>query len=85
MAMSPDEQEARSRRLSNDVIMLLPLSSGRVAVFNRGGDLCGIAQHPDKTGIYEACDLAIWEIMRLWHPPTKREARPNPTLEELFK
>lgn len=72
--MSPDEQEARWRRYSNDVIKLLPLKSGRIAVFNRGGDLCGI-YFGDR----------ISELMELWYPPAKREARPNPTLEELFK
>jgi hypothetical protein len=73
--MSPDEQEARSRRLSNDVIMLLPLSSGLTAVFNRGGDLCGILKlEGDK----------LWDIvLTTWRPPAQREAKPRPTLEEL--
>jgi hypothetical protein len=80
--MSPDEQEARSRRLSNDVIMLLPLSSGRVAVFNRGGDLCGYAYPPDEWSTEPA--NAFWDAVRFaWHPPTERKA-PRPTLEELF-
>lgn len=73
--MSPDEQEARSRRLSNDVIMLLPLQGGNIAVFNRAGELCGIVEPLvwDEENFWE-------NIMKLWHPPATRA---RPSLEEL--
>lgn len=75
--MSPDEQEARSRRYSNDVIMLLPLQSGNIAIFNRAGDLCGIVEGADD----EPADSTLWDrISGTWHPPTTRA---RPSLEEL--
>lgn len=40
--MSPDEQEALSRRFGDDIIILLPLRSGKIAVFNAARTLCGI-------------------------------------------
>lgn len=76
--MSPDEQEARSRRYCNDVIMLLPLSSGAIAIFNRAGDLCNILEPPFD-------EWRFSDLINAWHPPASLAARPNPTLEELFK
>jgi hypothetical protein len=74
--MSPDEQEARSRRYSNDVIMLLPLSEhGKIAVFNRAGDLCGIV---DRFGDH-GCDGYLLALS-VWQPPATRA---RPSLEEL--
>jgi hypothetical protein len=73
--MSPDEQEARSRRYSNDVIMLLPLQSGSVAIFNRAGDLCDI-MHLDDPQIAGFMS----DIVAHWHPPATRA---RPSLEEL--
>src|SRR5215204_4465602 len=40
-ADDPDVQEALSRYHAPEVIRLLPLSSGNVAVFNHAGVLCG--------------------------------------------
>lgn len=75
--MSPDEQEARSRRLSNDRIILLPLSSGAIAVFNNAGELCGIIEEAFANRWH------FRDLMEMWHPPAQREAKPRPTLEEL--
>lgn len=41
-ATDPDVQEALSRRYGNDIIMLLPLKSGKVAVFNCARELCAV-------------------------------------------
>jgi hypothetical protein len=74
--MSPDEMEARSRRYSNERIILLPLSSGALAVFNNGGDLCGIIEPPFDEWRYS-------DLIAMWHPPARTPSRPRPTLEEL--
>lgn len=73
--MTHAEQEALSRRYSNDVIILLPLHSGAIAIFNNARELCGYANiEGDKA----------WDIvLSQWHPPAAREARPQPTLEDL--
>jgi hypothetical protein len=67
--MTPDEQEALSRLYSDDVIQLLPLKSGAVAVFNNARELCGIL--PDQ---YQGC---LSGILRVWFPP-KRAPAPDP-------
>lgn len=53
--MEPDEQEALSRRYAPEVVWMLPLKSGRTAVFNRAGDLCGYIEG--------------WEVPGCWRPP----------------
>lgn len=58
--MTPDEQEALSRRYSDDSIIILPLSSGRIAVFNRAFELCGFI------------DFDLLEIIRIWKAPAKK-------------
>jgi UPF0288 family protein (methanogenesis marker protein 3) len=42
--MTPDEQEARWRKYSDDRIILLPLKSGNIAVFNNAAEFCGIVE-----------------------------------------
>ncbi|SRR6266550_2585011 len=78
--MTSDEQEALSRKYSDDVILLLPLKSGdRVAVFNNARELCGFFDlgHGDPaTSDFE-------RIMWFWHPPTKPATRPIIDLTEL--
>lgn len=71
--MTKDEQEAMSRLYSDDVIRLLPLKSGAVAVFNNARDLCGIL-HPREI------PSALEAIKELWYPPKKA---PDVSLEEL--
>lgn len=46
--MSPDEQEAESRKHSSDGVMMLALSSGKIAVFNRAFQLDRIID-PENT------------------------------------
>lgn len=59
--MSPDEQEALSRRYGDDIIILLSLSSGNVAVFNSARELCGfVSEFMDHN-----------EIEAIWHLPSK--------------
>lgn len=69
--MTRDEQEALSRAHSDDVIRLLPLKSGAVAVFNNARDLCGIL--PENT-------FTIMEAWQMWYPPKQA---PTIDLEEL--
>jgi hypothetical protein len=40
--MTSDEQEARSIYFGHSAIIVVPLSSGNWAVFNRANELCGI-------------------------------------------
>ena len=75
--MTPDEQEALSRLYSDDVIRLLPLKSGALAIFNNARDLCGII-HDLKE--YDDCGLVIKAIMSTWYPPKRA---PAPDLKEL--
>lgn len=72
---NPDVQEALSRKYSDDVIMLLPLKSHKVAVFNAARDLCGIASI-----------LPSWvEVRNVWHPPkpVTPQAKPPVDLDDL--
>lgn len=65
--MTPDEQEALSKAHSNEVILVLPLKSGRLAVFNNARVLCGIT--------------TSWETVPVhWRPPATAV---RPSLEEL--
>jgi hypothetical protein len=83
--MSPDEQEARWRKYSDDRIILLPLKSGRIAVFNNAAEFCGIVEPKqeasDEYGFFTLDTFD--ECKAIWRRPGKREAKPRPTLEEL--
>lgn len=71
--MSPDEQEALSRRYGDEVIMLLPLRSGRLAIFNNARELCG----------FVALEGEMMDALRFtWRAPKKAE-RKSVDLEEL--
>jgi hypothetical protein len=65
--MTPDEKEALSRKYGRDVIILLPLRSGKFAVFNSARELCAIEGGPDTFG--EQC--LEW-IVSLWRAPALR-------------
>lgn len=74
--MTHDEQEALSRAHSNDMIYILLLRSGNVAVFNRARELCGIIETPATLG----------DMRAVWFPPASppaQRSRPTPTLEDL--
>lgn len=45
--MSADEMEARSRKYSNDVVMLLILKNGNIAVFDAARELQSICRADD--------------------------------------
>jgi hypothetical protein len=71
--MTPEEQEAKSRKYGNEGIIVVPLRGGHFAVFNRAYDLCGIANSWD-------------EIPSVYVAPSARPSRARgwrPTLEEL--
>lgn len=77
---NPDMQEALSRRYSDDIIMLLPLRSGQIAVFNSARELCGFA------GAIEFDEEFFWgKILEMWHPPAAAPTltKPPVDLEEL--
>lgn len=78
--MDADEQEALSRKYSDDVILLLPLKDNEhVAVFNNARELCGFIEL--WTG---GPELSDWEkIMMVWRAPTKPAARPVIDLNDL--
>jgi hypothetical protein len=79
LSMSPDEQEARWRKYSDDRIILLPLKSGKIAVFNNAAELCGIVELSED--IYGKDN---WDRFRdTWRRPGKAEPKPRPTLKEL--
>lgn len=68
--MTADEQEALSTRYAPDVVRLRRLKSGRFAVYNSGGELCGII---DSIHSYDYIERKynLW-----WPPPCFHEARP---------
>ncbi len=71
-----DEYEARSNRYSNRVIILLPLSSGNVAVFNSTRELTGISS--SNPALTEVCEY----LMRnMWRQPESKLS----ILEEMDK
>lgn len=73
--MTTDEQEALSRKYSDDVILLLPLKSGSWAVFNNARELCGFINARD--------DIFQNRLSGVWHPPAKPAAQPAVDLTEL--
>lgn len=58
--MDPDTQEALSRRYADTVVIMLPLRSGKLAVFNNARELCGFIEGG-----------ADWPPS-CWVPPKKR-------------
>lgn len=82
---NPDVQEALSRRYSDDIIMLLPLRSSRLAVFNAARELCGfVPVERDEFWTELKIDWEyVWEV---WHPPAAAAptlTKPPVDLEEL--
>lgn len=56
---NPDAQEALSKCYGNDVIILVPLKSGRWAIGNNARQLCGIVESSPE----------IEQIRKLWYAP----------------
>jgi hypothetical protein len=70
-SMSPDEQEAQSRKYGRDVIVLLPLRSGRVAVLNAARELCGyVSIELNEFWTEEKLDWI--ELRSVWRAPALR-------------
>ncbi len=63
--MTTEEQEALSGRYGNDIILVLPLRSGNVAVFNSARELCGIVEAPR----YGGEPLINANVHAVWFPP----------------
>ena len=78
--MTSDEQEALSKRYGNEIIILLPLSSGNVAVFNSARELCGIAENRKWSMSFAACKS-------VWYPPKAKEVniKVTPAAADLLK
>jgi hypothetical protein len=73
IGMTPDEQEALSSRYSRQAIVILPLSSGNLAIYSdTSRKLCAIIPRPSG-----------WqEILAAWTPPAVPK-RPQVDLSEL--
>lgn len=73
--MTSDEQEALSRAHSDDVIRLLPLRSGAIAVFNNARELCGIIKEDDLLYNPTTEAYTVWACaVNIWYPPKKAPA-----------
>ena len=81
--MTADEQEALSKRYGNEIIILLPLSSGNVAVFNSARELCGIIKHIDHRWIPSSIPFPP----ECWFPPKTKEVniKVTPAAADLLK
>lgn len=62
--MIKDEQEALSRKYSNDVIILLRLSSGNLAVFNNARELTGITTDRDIVNAFNLIECQLWRASK---------------------
>jgi hypothetical protein len=83
---NPDVQEALSRRYSDDIIMLLPLRSGAIGVFNAARELCGFIESYQLVYASDWGPGDLWEwIKNVWHPPAAAPTltKPPVDLEEL--
>lgn len=61
--MPPETQEALSRRYSDDIVILLQLENGNIAVFNNAREFCGVVT-----------SLETWPPS-CWKPPAKAEPK----------
>jgi hypothetical protein len=71
--MTRDEQEALSRKYGNELVLLLPLSSGNVAVFNTARELCSIVEPNLGYRTPTIGDLSD-PACGFWFPPKRQEA-----------
>jgi len=77
--LTVDEQEALSRRYSNDMVSFLVLRSGNVAVFNSARELCGVVEAPR----YGGEPLINANVRAVWFPPNASKEFVPLNLEEL--
>lgn len=71
--MTTDELQAESRKYLDTRIILVPLDSGRFAVYNNAAELCAILEH----------NAWLYDVERAWRAPTVPQRASRPTLEEL--
>lgn len=71
--MTTDELQAESRKYLDTRIILVPLDSGRFAVYNNAAELCAIIE----PWVPVTC-LGLH-----WRAPAKPQRAARPTLEEL--
>jgi hypothetical protein len=62
-----DVQEALSRVDCDEVIRLLPLKSGAIAVFNNVGELCGVIS--DIEPWFDGCSTVWSRTTKEWRRP----------------
>lgn len=77
--MTPDEQEALSRKYSDDVILLLPLKSGSWAVLNNARELCGFLNEEELF-----TDMLQDRLNGVWHRPIQLPTKKNVYLGDEF-
>jgi hypothetical protein len=70
--MTQDEMDAENRKYLDSRIILVPLRSGRFAVYNNAGELCAVME-PDST---------INRVVAGWIAP-KPVTKAKPTLTDL--
>lgn len=74
--MTQDEMHAENRKYRDTRIILVPLPSGNVAIYNNAGEFCA----------FVSGDATYAEILAAWKFPStgwRGPERPRPTLEEL--
>lgn len=71
--MTPDEQEALSRKYSNDIVMLLPVASGRVAVLSFNRQLLGFLERDGAND-----DLRLFRAFQQNEKLAKQQPQPKP-------
>jgi hypothetical protein len=81
---NPDVQEALSRRYSDDIIILLPLRSGAIGVFNSARELCGFIDDPREFCTEGGYSFSA-ALSDTWEPPKAAPTltKPPVDLEEL--
>lgn len=71
--MTQDEMDGENRKYLDSRIILVPLRSGRFAVYNNAGELCAVVP-PSST---------LKEMLEIWISPAPVVKRVRPTLTDL--
>lgn len=71
--MHSEEMEALSRKYTNDVVMLLKLSTGSIAVFNAARELQSICRADDLRIHVEAVQPVAVRVPERFHAPLPPE------------
>lgn len=62
-----DDYEAKSRKYSNEVVILLELESGNIAVFNNARTLTGVINLKDTTNVSADDIVKVYKYVRDKH------------------